>query len=425
METAFAGITAAGDLALHVHRLWLLLAPAFALYLGAAGYVLWRPAGSWPLILACGLVFRLTLLPSTPSLSDDIYRYIWDGRVQRLGINPYHHAPSAPELAFLRDELYDGINHKDVPTIYPPLAQVFFRAAGALGPQLRTFKVAVVLCEAALLLLLVHVLHSRGQDPRRLLLYAWNPLPVIEVAGSGHVDPLGVLLMVTALQLLAGGRAAAAGAALAAAVLAKLMPLVLLPLLCLQPAPHGRRPRWRSPSPLPAFLVVTVLGYALYAAAGPRLFSGLTVYAERWRFNDALFGPLALLVGLLSPAEDPQVAGRLVAGVALAGASVWTAARRSDPFRAALETVGICLLLSPTLHPWYLLWILPFMPLFPVPAWVLLTGLTFVAYDVLDDYSTSGRWVEHTWVRWTQYGPFFALLLAALLRQRLRGFRMP
>ncbi|HNC73376.1 MAG TPA: hypothetical protein PK362_00620, partial [Elusimicrobiota bacterium] len=110
-------------------------AAAFFLYLPAVRRTLKRPQ-SLGLILAAGVLFRLTAFLSPPSLSDDIYRYLWDGRVQAAGHNPYRFAPDAPELASLRNAEHTGINHKSVPTIYPPLAQAVFRLAVALSPTL-------------------------------------------------------------------------------------------------------------------------------------------------------------------------------------------------------------------------------------------------------------------------------------------------
>ena len=129
--------------------MWAGVFPAFLCYALAAYLVLRQ--GAIPerphLILGAALVFRLTLWWSPATLSDDIFRYVWDGRVQLADINPYLYAPSAPEVEHLRDALYHSINHAAIPTIYPPLAQLFFRAICVLSATPAAFKLALLLCD--------------------------------------------------------------------------------------------------------------------------------------------------------------------------------------------------------------------------------------------------------------------------------------
>jgi len=430
IEACLLVVVAIGDLRAQIPRFWAGIFPAFLAYLLAAVYVLRRPAGSVRLILLLALLFRLTMWWSLPSLSDDIYRYVWDGRVQLAGINPYLYPPAAEEVAHLRDALYPGINHKEISTIYPPLVQLFFRLVCALRPDLGTMKFGLLLCEFGLVLLLVKILAQRRQDPRRVLLYAWNPLPLVEVAGSGHSDALGVLLLMLALYWLAGGRAAPAAWALAGAFLSKFLPVLVLPIFWRQLAPAEEvsvlkrwlhRRRWS----LLWFPAVAVLGFLPYLDAGPQLFAGLRVYLLRWRFNDAAFSLFYGLYLRLAGNGDPLALAKWTCTGALLLTVLWATRRGADPYRAAFWVVGAYLLLSPILHPWYLIWVLPFLPLFAPPAWTLLSGLIFLAYRVLIDYSRSGIWTEQTWVKWAQYGPFYFLLTVYPLYQRLFRYRRP
>ena len=156
-----------GDLQRHIPQMWAGVFPAFLCYVFAA-YLVLRP-GTFPerphLILGAALVFRLTLWWSPATLSDDIFRYVWDGRVQLAGINPYLYAPSAPQVAHLRDALYHSVNHAGIPTIYPPLAQFFFRAICVLSATPAAFKLALLLCDWGLCLLLAYSLVRRGPRP--------------------------------------------------------------------------------------------------------------------------------------------------------------------------------------------------------------------------------------------------------------------
>ncbi|MCC7265631.1 MAG: hypothetical protein IT369_24245 [Candidatus Latescibacteria bacterium] len=414
IEAAWAGLVWLGPLQTQIPRFWALLLPAFLGYLAAAWWVWRRPAGPLWSLLGLALLFRLTLLLSEPSLSDDIYRYVWDGRVQRAGINPYLHAPESPEVAQLRNGLYAGINHKDLSTIYPPLAQFFFLGVCAVHPGIWAMKGALVAVELGLVLLLVRILRQRGQDQRRVLLYAWNPLPVIEVAGSGHLDVLAVSLLLLALYWLEAGRRLPALWAAAGALLAKFLPALALPLFW-QRLQGQRRLLWWLP-------LLVGLGFLPYIGAGLQLFAGLQAYLLKWRFNDALFSTVYQL--LRDPAlgqDEAALHQAKLLGAGLLGLVVlWACWRITDLYRATFTILGAYLLLTPTLHPWYLMWVLPFLALFPAPAWLYLSGAIFLAYDVLSGYSNTGIWEERPWVLWAEFLPFYLLLLGLPLYRFLK-----
>ena len=274
IEACCCYLVSLGDLQRQIPQMWAGAFPAFLCYALAAYLVLRRdvPPERPHLILGAALVFRLTLWWSPATLSDDIFRYVWDGRVQLAGINPYLYAPSAPEVAHLRDVLYHSINHAAIPTIYPPLAQLFFRAICVLSATPAAFKLVLLLCDWGLCLLLAHSLVRRGQDPRRVVLYAWNPLPLIEVAGSGHIDALGVLLLFAALYALHSQRWAAAVCGLAGAFLVKLVPLALLPTFWRRPLTDWFDFRQRSA--LLLFPTLGLLAFWPFAAAGEKLATG-------------------------------------------------------------------------------------------------------------------------------------------------------
>jgi hypothetical protein len=414
IEAALLCVCALGPLQHQIPLFWALLLPAFLCYLAASWWAWHRPAGPlWPL-LGMALLFRLTLLLSPPSLSDDIYRYVWDGRMQLAGINPYLYAPEAPELAHLRDGLYPGINHKDISTLYPPLAQGFFLLVCVLHPGLLAMKGALLLVELGVVLLLLRILRQRGQDTRRALLYAWNPLPIVEVAGSGHLDVLAILPLLLALYWLEAGRRRTAVWASAGAILAKFLPALALPLFwrCLR---GQRRLLWWLP-------LLVGLGFLPYAGAGLQLYAGLHAYLDKWRFNDACFSLVYQLLKdpALGQDEAALYQAKLVCAALLGLVMVWASWRGGDLYRAAFAILGAYLLLTPTLHPWYLMWALPFLALFPAPAWLYLSGAIFLAYDVLSVYCSTGLWEERSWVLWAEFLPFYPLLLAQPLYRFLK-----
>ena len=415
-----------GDLSGSIPALWLILAGAFACY-GAAVLIVLRRGNvlhcsnlSLLLVLIFGLLFRATLLASPPSLSHDVYRYVWDGRVQGAGINPYAFAPSAPNVAKLRDASFALINHPDISTIYPPLSQLLFRVVCTIHPGPFGMKVAFLLCEAGIVAVLIAVLRRRGLDESRVLIYAWNPLAIVEIAGSGHMDPMGILLLLLAAHALSLGRRGTATATLAGAFLAKLLPALALPLLWrrLAAEPISLRPRLA----LIWFPIVVAGGLAPYAGAGWKMVAGLSTYLDKWRFNDAAFSVAYWLLRDPTLAVDDAALAllRQTSALLLAAVACWAGWRIADPFRALFLIFGAYLLLSPTLHPWYLLWILPFLALFPNPAWLLLSGLVFLAYEVLIGYGRNRVWVEQDWVKWAQFGPFFLTALATPVYRRWR-----
>ena len=251
------------------------------------------------------------------------------------------------------------------------------------------------------------------------MLYAWNPLPLVEVAGSGHIDALGVLLLFAALYALHSQRWAAAVCALAGAFLVKLVPLALLPTF-------WRRPRaawlnFRKRGALLLFPTLGLLAFWPFADAGEKLATGLLTYVQHWHFNAAAY---SLFHFALQPWDVHAYAHARWLCTALFALVVLG---RPNPLPRPLPSRlrhprCLCLALA-DVHPWYLLWVLPFLAFFPSPAWMLLSGLIFLAYEVQIGYSSEGVWREKPWVLWAQYAPFYLLLGGAELARRRMGAR--
>lgn len=377
---------------------------AFAAYLGAAVHVSTRRGPRTRTIWLFAVALRLALLPLTPELSDDVYRYLWDGHVQLSGTNPYLHAPAAPELEDLRTSHHHRINNPTVPTIYPPLAQLAFLLVALAGSSLLVTKLLWLACDLATAWVLVRVARETSRDDGlALLLYAWSPLLVVEVAWSAHLEPLGLLFL--ALAILGAHRARkpgvgigprwGAGAALGFSALTKLAPAAALPAL-------ARRQGWR---PIAAFCVVVAISYLPYLSAGGALFTGLRTYGEHWWFMKGAFGLLEVVAG--SPGR-----ARLLAGLVVGGVVAWTVYRRFDVERALFWTLGAGMIVTPTLHPWYVLWMLPMAALRASRAWIALSGLAFIGYFGLSGYQDTGVWAQPLPVRAALWIPFLLLLVA-------------
>jgi hypothetical protein len=370
-----------------------------------------RSGSDLVLVLGVAALLRAIFLVTDPVLSDDLFRYLWDGGVQHAGINPYLFAPEDPRLAFLRADLepvYSGINNKEIPTLYPPLMQELFYAATAVSASPVWMKTFFTLLDLALVWVLARLLAALGLNPARSLIYAWSPLPVVEIAGSGHNDVAAVLLLVGALWAFEKRRASKATALAVASALAKLGGLALVPFF-------ARRAGLRAAAAAFAVCLLVVLPYA---SAGARALRGLHEYALRWRGNDSLFHLLFLATGSLDRAKLVAIA--LLFGIALA--LYW---RGTPPARASFWILGAAVLLAPTAHPWYFLWIAPLLAIFPNPAWLYLEAGIALSYHAAYLATPGEPWQEVPWVKMLEYGPFFLLLLGLNLSTWAHESRKP
>jgi hypothetical protein len=367
--------------------------------------------GTWPrgvcLVLLVAAAMRLPLIVSPPFLSTDIYRYVWDGRVQASGVNPYRYLPADPALASLRDTaVYPRINRADyAPTIYPPAAQVVFAAVGVLWSSVAGVKAAMVGFEVLAVLCLLRLLAAAGLPAERVLIYAWNPLPVWAFAGNGHIDAAAIGLLSCALLLLVRRRSGWAGVALGLAIATKFLPAVVAPVF------WRRRGGWWTV--LGAVLAIGVL-YVLYSSVGMRMFGFLGGYGSEEGYDSgAGFWLLAGLGRVMALPGWAAPAYKLVAVVVLGGFGAWFAfARRPEDPVAICAAAGTMMALvtfaiSPH-YPWYFAWLALPSVLAPCPAVLWLGTAPILMY--LDTFGDRFVWPCVVYV------PAIGLLLAGLLR---------
>ena len=348
-----------------------------------------RPRGGRPLdVFLAALLIRGVMLWSPPTLSDDLYRYLWEGRAALMGGNPYIHAPAA--ALWPADAIRELVNHPEVSSIYPPVAIWLFSLLGALWYDPLSIKAAMGLCDALVAGVLASILLGRGRRLGGAWLYALHPLAVVESAGSGHLEPAALLCLLLGIR--AWDRGASGMVWVGLGGLIKLLPLAVLPVL------------WRrAPGHLLTLLVLAVVTAAPFLDAGLALGHGLGTYAQHWSFNASFFRVFeALFGGWARPAAVGV--GALI--------SLHAITRRSDPAVVALWIGGAFVLLSPTVHPWYIVWAwLPAL-ICGVRAWSLLATLAPIAYTVLATYDpVTGHWQESWWPVWIQYLPFLGVLI--------------
>jgi alpha-1,6-mannosyltransferase len=380
-------------------------------------------------LLFAGGLLRATLLLRSPDLSDDVRRYAWDARVGAAGISPYAHVPSDPAVARLAPEAAASVPHADVRTVYPPVGQAAFRTARSFGGGDVAFKALFAAADLSIVALIA-AMGGAGAGYAAAL-YAFHPLPVTESAGQGHLDSLGVALLLAGMVFLFRGKKARAGVAFALSALTKYVSLAAtLPLL--------KRGRGRL---FGSALAVGVGLWALASRGGVSPVGGLPQYAERWEFNAPAYSGLAALMdagnvpdrakglfmdlkaGLGHPAWTERLfrffyAGffaRAVLGILLAAALGIIAWKVGDTETAVFASLAALLLCAPTLHPWYLLWILPFAARKREPAFLYLSFAAPVSYALLYPAAWLPRGIVYT----LEYVPFGLLAARTVLRTPL------
>ena len=398
----------AGSLPTHVAYL-ALFGALFVVYLIATCFVLHGRSDDrvlLGLVLAFGLLFRVAVLGSPIILSSDLYRYLWDGRVQWAGISPYRYPPAATELGPLRDEaVYPNINRPTKVTVYPPGAETVFALVARVAPDsIAAWRAFLLASEIVTVVLLITLLRRTRLSPAAVIVYAWSPLVVFEGVQAGHVDLVMIPLVLAALAWRQGGSSVRAGIALGAAVLVKLYPLVLLPAWW--------RPRdWRFPAAVTATIALGYLPHVATVGFGAAGF--LPEYLGR--AEDHNIGLRALLTYPLGLTGDfaRAVAMGVLFGL-IGGAVVWIGRVNGGDVagmtRAGALAVGSYLLLVPTsMHPWYVVWIVPFICFSPWPAWLYFSGAVSVSY-----LSYVVKPAPIPWWAWlAEYGPFYVLLLVS------------
>ena len=388
MGTALSALTVAGP-ALHGRLGGWALIVVFALgSLGALAATWLGETGDQKtallIILMSALTMRLGLLAIEPTLSGDIYRYIWDGRVQAAGINPYRYVPAAEELAPLRDAaIWPNINRASYAvTIYPPVAQAVFLALTHMGENVITMKAGLLLFEAAAVAAMVALLGRLGLPSTRVAAYAWHPLPVWEIAGNGHVDAAMLAFLCIGLLAFARGNTLAGGLLVTLGALVKPVALLVLPVL-------WRPWNWRLPLLVAATIAVA---YLPFASAGTGVLGFLPGYLHEEGFTS---GEGYKLLWLIESFTGPLAHGVAVfvalSAVLLVGLALAIGFRPDRSLAASLHAarwllVLFLILISPH-YPWYFLVLAPFLALAPSAAAWVLTSTSVLFYDVVPNDS--------------------------------------
>lgn len=380
-------------------------------------------------ILIFSFIFRLTLLPLAPS--DDIYRYLWEGKLQLNWINPYSYAPESPELEHFRDNFFPEINHKHLTTIYPPLTLMGFAIADLVSHSVISMKCFFLFFDLILIFLLVRFLKRLGKDPVNVLIYAWSPLVLISFAARGHCDSLQIFLVVFALYLYSQRKNLTSILAAGLAVVSKFISIIVIPILILR----------NKPKYLIVLFLTIILLYLPYISAGRNLFTTLFHFGAQYHYNDSLH----FVISCLSPGSPfiSKIITSVIFGIVLlilyikySGKDFLFVSRLNfninqglDEYetilRFAFYAIGTFLMLAPTVHPWYLTWIVPFLCFYQNKAWLILTGtvvfyyfMNHALFSTLIEHNNEWAWKEVHWLKLPEYIPFYFLLIYGFINKR-------
>ncbi|MEE2757096.1 MAG: hypothetical protein VYA30_10565 [Myxococcota bacterium] len=423
---------------------------------GLAGipfYIMWIKVEKLPqerttllAILTLAACVRFLSLTVPPLLSEDLWRYIWDGSISWNHINPYTYAPNDPSLDLLsRTEnlsmVRDQIGHGEIPTIYPPGAQLIFALATSGGPSQMMMRTMMIAGDLISIFMIWKLAEIRKIHPGCSALYAFLPLACMESSIGGHVDSVGIAFLLTGAYFSANRRLLLAAISLTFAAGIKLAPLVLLIFLFRQ----NKRLFWSLLSVTGAFILWSAIQYQTYP-------KGLVAFAHKWRGNDGLFGliyavsemsipvfseiirtsPWAtkivyVLVGgdTINPLTNSQCAfalSKICVLFILGLMTLWTLLKCTNLLNAWWLFMGTLLLISPMVHPWYLVWVLPICCLANgdeskrfAQAFIVWGLVCWLAYLPRPQYLETGIWTEQAWIKVLEYGPVWSLLIMAII----------
>jgi hypothetical protein len=368
------------------------------------------------LVVLFAVVFQFTLVHSLPDLSDDIYRYLWDGKLQHHHINPFEYAPDDPELNVYHSDILPGlVNFPSIKTIYPPASQLLFRFSYLIfGESILGMKFLFILFQIGSCWLFYLLLKQRGGNIRLLLIFSWNPLIVMETAVNGHLDIVMVFFLLAALYLYFNRNMVFSGVVLALSILIKLIPLIILPVLVLDIRKAFSGVKNNLKFLIPLFFTL-VLFTAFYAGSILNMLATALNYSSKWYFNNPIFHALLLFI------KDNQLA-HLVSFSLLGMALLFILFAPLPVEKKIFFSVLGFVLLNPTIHPWYLTILLGLCCLYCSELTLWWTGLIVLSYFVVYRFKLSGIWEDNWMTMVLQYTPLLAMFFYFRIKSKISGF---
>lgn len=354
------------------------------------------------IIILFGILFRITLIPSVPATSPDVYRYIWEGKVLYNGYNPYQYSPDADNLENLRDDVYTKVTFKNMSSIYPPAAQLVFLLGYSLtGNSPAGLKFIYLLCEIITMIFMLKLLYLKKKNLNFIILYAWLPLPLMEYFVNAHIDVVGIMFLVLFIYSLEKENMIVSVVAFTFSFLIKLYPVFLIPLLV------KRLRARRFIYYIMTFVIISVLFYFPFINGSLSVTDALMKYVNKWEFNASVYY-------LLTAFFPDRETSRVICGILLFISIGYIALYYKDFIKGIFGVLLAVVIFSPVLYPWYLGWIAALNPFA-----VFYSVLSLLFTINLSNFTPLGKvWHEYFPVIFTEYMIFFALLAYDLWHQK-------
>ena len=356
-----------------------------------------------PLAVVVALLVQLSFLNLPPIGSDDVYRYMWDGKVQSFGIDPYRYAPNDAALDSLHSSLVPAsVNHPDMKSVYFPVTQWLFYAAYSLSQEsIWGFKLLLLLAQTATVIALFILLKKLRIPPKYVLLFALCPLPLLQFGLDAHIDAVGLPLLIFGLALYLDSRKTIAYVLFALSVSIKPVALLLLPVLFL--SEKGSREKSK------VLLVPSVIlaGQFLPYVFSSNPFEALFTFASHWTFNGIIFETLNLYY-------DNNLTSRLICAALLVVSLLPLYRSKKDVLDVLYYSVILLLLFSPVVHPWYVTWLTVLLPFARRWSGIVYSASASLTVYTIVQFKLYGIWEQSALVLALEYLPVIILLILEL-----------
>ncbi|MDA0350004.1 MAG: glycosyltransferase [Verrucomicrobia bacterium] len=384
-------------------------------YIGMAitGTLVWaffpdlrNPKKSVFIIVGLAVISRL-LMAGFPT-SDDVNRYLWEGKLLLEGESPYSMNADDPAREQYRDRFWEGMNHRDKTTAYPPLSLAVFAGLNLVSYNLWIYKLFFGLMDLAALGIIIRILNTRNLPLRNSLIYALSPLTIISFSGEAHFDSLFIFLTLSSLYLFEKDKTSLAWIILGLSIQIKIISVLLIPLLF-----------WKKRSVKALWIVVPLaLLSLLFLNDFPNLINGILHYGGSMSHNGSLNH---LFIDYLGSRESASKLSALILMVVVLVVTI----RIKDVLKGSFIIFGSLILLSPTVHYWYLTWALPFVVFFPTLPWLFLLALSAFYFSAWAQFGKSGEWYQPMTYLRIQWIPFYILWVPLFLRSLRKLLHKP
>lgn len=358
-------------------------------------------------LLALAVIIRLAFIPLHPIGSDDYYRYVWDGKVQAHGINPYAFAPNDTALNSLHDEILPKlVNHPEMKTIYPPLTEIIFYFSFLIGgDSFVGLKILMFIFDFLTLFGLYLIIKKQNLPLRNILLYALGPLIIFQLFIDAHADGFGLPFLIFSIYFYLDKKKIGSYIFLGLSICIKPLGLIIIPIYFISEQKLIDR---LKPVIIP--LLICGLFYLPYTFTGTP-FQALMKFTENWTFNGVVFNTLDYFI------HDNQIS-RLLCALLLIITYLPVVLSKKDLLSKIYISIFLLFIFSPVVHPWYVVWLGLLLPVIPRWSGIIFTSLiSFTAFTVLN-YQLTGVWKEYIVVLIIEYLPVIIFFIYELYKQK-------